>query len=300
MLSNARAHLASLIADLAGDRLHLARLRRNGFGSTFFPWASPIPREARKSPRRHSPLRCGPQAGASAIVPGLSIAIEAAVIAGSKTANRRSNMANIGSFKKVGGEFQGEIITLSVQAKGVRIVPDNNRSNENAPSHRVYVGRAEIGAAGRSAPKRAATTSRSSSTIRPSTRRSTRTCSTTRAAKATPSSGPGRARTGLKTTRRHPARQPRAGFSRTRHTPLPFSLFRPPIVRRRSVRPKDARCPQFCRAQGTRWRAQVIVNARQNRLPCAPLRGASVLDPARSARCARPVFETEGGDDDHA
>jgi uncharacterized protein (DUF736 family) len=28
-------------------------------------------------------------------------------------------MANIGSFKKVGGEFQGEIVTLSVQTKNV-------------------------------------------------------------------------------------------------------------------------------------------------------------------------------------
>ncbi|HTZ67785.1 MAG TPA: DUF736 domain-containing protein [Roseiarcus sp.] len=57
-------------------------------------------------------------------------------------------MANIGSFKKVGNsEFQGEIVTLSVQTKGVRIVPESNRSNDNAPSHRVYVGRAEIGAA---------------------------------------------------------------------------------------------------------------------------------------------------------
>jgi len=56
-------------------------------------------------------------------------------------------MANIGSFKKVGGELQGEIVTLSVQAKGVRIVPEANRSSDNAPSHRVFVGRAEIGAA---------------------------------------------------------------------------------------------------------------------------------------------------------
>ena len=56
-------------------------------------------------------------------------------------------MANIGSFKKVGQEFQGEIVTLSVQAKGVRIVPEDNRQNENAPTHRVFVGRAEIGAA---------------------------------------------------------------------------------------------------------------------------------------------------------
>jgi uncharacterized protein (DUF736 family) len=56
-------------------------------------------------------------------------------------------MANIGSFKKSGNEYQGEIVTLSVQAKGVRIVPETNRSNGNAPSHRVFVGRAEIGAA---------------------------------------------------------------------------------------------------------------------------------------------------------
>ncbi len=56
-------------------------------------------------------------------------------------------MANIGSFKKSGQEFQGEIVTLSVQARNVRIVPETNRSNDNAPSHRVYVGRAEIGAA---------------------------------------------------------------------------------------------------------------------------------------------------------
>ena len=31
-------------------------------------------------------------------------------------------MANIGSFKKVGSDFQGEIVTLSLQTKGVRIV----------------------------------------------------------------------------------------------------------------------------------------------------------------------------------
>jgi uncharacterized protein (DUF736 family) len=56
-------------------------------------------------------------------------------------------MATIGTFKKSGNEFTGEIVTLSVQAKGVRIVPEANRANENAPSHRVFVGKAEIGAA---------------------------------------------------------------------------------------------------------------------------------------------------------
>ncbi len=56
-------------------------------------------------------------------------------------------MANIGSFKKSGQEFQGEIVTLSLQTKGVRIVPETDQTSDIAPSHRVYVGRAEIGAA---------------------------------------------------------------------------------------------------------------------------------------------------------
>ena len=56
-------------------------------------------------------------------------------------------MATIGTFKKSGQEFQGEIVTLSLQSKGVRIVPETSRTSDNAPSHRVYAGRAEIGAA---------------------------------------------------------------------------------------------------------------------------------------------------------
>jgi uncharacterized protein (DUF736 family) len=57
-------------------------------------------------------------------------------------------VATIGTFKKSGeNEFIGEIVTLSVQAKNVRIVPEANRSGDNAPSHRVYVGRVIIGAA---------------------------------------------------------------------------------------------------------------------------------------------------------
>ena len=53
-------------------------------------------------------------------------------------------MATIGTFKKtVSNEFTGEIVTLSVQAKGVRIVPDQRATGENAPSHRVLVGRVD-------------------------------------------------------------------------------------------------------------------------------------------------------------
>jgi hypothetical protein len=49
MLFSAREHLASHWLDLAEGRLRLDRLNRNGVGETFFPWVSPIPREARKS-----------------------------------------------------------------------------------------------------------------------------------------------------------------------------------------------------------------------------------------------------------
>ncbi|HNP15343.1 MAG TPA: DUF736 domain-containing protein, partial [Terrimesophilobacter sp.] len=80
------------------------------------------------------------------IAPAFAIAIEAATGAGSK-AKRRTDMATIGTFRKTGNEFVGEIVTLSVQAKNVRIVPEEGATSENAPSHRVFVGRAEIGAA---------------------------------------------------------------------------------------------------------------------------------------------------------
>ena len=56
-------------------------------------------------------------------------------------------MATIGTFKKTGNDYAGDIVTLSVQAKNVRITAQDARSNDNAPSHRVFVGKAEIGAA---------------------------------------------------------------------------------------------------------------------------------------------------------
>lgn len=57
-------------------------------------------------------------------------------------------MATIGTFRKTGEhEFTGEIVTLGVQARGVRIIPDPRAAGENAPSHRVVAGRAETGAA---------------------------------------------------------------------------------------------------------------------------------------------------------
>ena len=56
-------------------------------------------------------------------------------------------MATIGTFKKSGNGYTGDITTLSVQAKGVRVTAEENRASDNAPTHRVFVGKAEIGAA---------------------------------------------------------------------------------------------------------------------------------------------------------
>ena len=56
-------------------------------------------------------------------------------------------MANIGTFTKANDGYKGEIVTMSVQQKNVRIVTETEVASESAPSHRVFVGRAEIGAA---------------------------------------------------------------------------------------------------------------------------------------------------------
>jgi len=56
-------------------------------------------------------------------------------------------MANIGTFKKTGNDYHGEIVTVMLQKKNVTIVAEEPSENENAPTHRVFVAKAEIGAA---------------------------------------------------------------------------------------------------------------------------------------------------------
>ena len=56
-------------------------------------------------------------------------------------------MANIGTFAKSGDSYNGEIHTVGLQTKNVRILPEEPSANDNAPSHRVFLGKSEIGAA---------------------------------------------------------------------------------------------------------------------------------------------------------
>ncbi len=55
-------------------------------------------------------------------------------------------MATIGSFKKSGSEYVGEIATLNIQVKNVRIVPEATRTNDIAPTHIIYLGKSTVGA----------------------------------------------------------------------------------------------------------------------------------------------------------
>ena len=164
---------------------------RNGGGETFFPWAchpasagspaAPIPREARKSRRRHPPLCSGPK-GCGRRSPAAFRSPSRPRCRGLEQP-RRNDMATIGSFKKSGNEFRA------------RSAPSPSRPKASA-SFRRPAGPATTRQAtgsssaaqrsappGRSAPMRAAITSRSSSTIRASPRRSTPTSSMTRAAR---------------------------------------------------------------------------------------------------------------------
>ena len=72
-------------------------------------------------------------------------------------------MATIGTFKKSGSEFTGEIVTLRILAKNVRIVPEPNRSADSAPSHRVILDAPKSALPGHGALARAASISASSS-----------------------------------------------------------------------------------------------------------------------------------------
>jgi len=57
-------------------------------------------------------------------------------------------MSSIGHFTKTGENFEGTIVTLTIN-RDVRFVSESGRTNEKSPSHRVFVGEGggEIGAA---------------------------------------------------------------------------------------------------------------------------------------------------------
>ena len=99
-------------------------------------------------------------------------------------------MATIGSFKKSeNGDYAGAVKTLTLNVKA-RITPVE-KTNDKAPDFRIYAGRTRSSSAprGRRPRTKAASISRSSSTIRASRHRSTPRWSRSRAKTASRSSG---------------------------------------------------------------------------------------------------------------
>jgi uncharacterized protein (DUF736 family) len=54
-------------------------------------------------------------------------------------------MATIGTFTRTEIGFTGDIATLTIQARKVTIV-EESRGGEHAPTHRIFLAKAEIGA----------------------------------------------------------------------------------------------------------------------------------------------------------
>ncbi len=102
-------------------------------------------------------------------------------------------MATAVSFEQsCNNEFTGEIVILSVRGTRVGIVPKTRATGENAPSHRVFVGRADYAVhritprsvtTGPSAPTRVASIWASSSMSQASMPPSLQTSSTMRTVK---------------------------------------------------------------------------------------------------------------------
>jgi uncharacterized protein (DUF736 family) len=206
-------------------------------------------------------------------------------------------MATIGTFKKSGAEFLGQIVTLNVQTKNVRIIPEANRTSENAPSHRIFVGRAEVRAAWskRSAEQRDYLSVKLedpsfNAPIYANLVQSSRT----RKAKASPSSGPAAARPmPTETHRRRPARNRRRGGlnrgcpSTTRSfppvpNPEPHEYSRlAPTPARASGRLRPSRCPTALHLRGLEvairaWRREQHVDPGGEALVAQPRKGFGV------------------------
>ena len=66
---------------------------------------------------------------------------------------KETDMSVIGKFQSSNGEIVGEIYTIDLSLQNVRIVREDGPVSEDAPTHRVFLGRAEIGAAWTKTPR---------------------------------------------------------------------------------------------------------------------------------------------------
>ena len=106
----------------------------------FLPLRKRIPRETRKSPAHHPPLRYG-RKRCGLIALGLVIAIEAAMGA-ARVQTRRLIMATIGTFTKGdNGDFTGAVKTLTLNVKTK--IARSEKENDKAPDFRIFAGQTD-------------------------------------------------------------------------------------------------------------------------------------------------------------
>jgi len=142
----ARATRPLFRLDLAGGRLRLDRLGRNGAGSTFFPGLSPFLARQQSLTGAIPPLSLRPASGvASSIASGFPIAIEAAVVAARDSQGEvtwRNRFLQEGRQRVAGRDRHPE---RPDQGRPHR--PRATGSTTTLPATGFFVGRAEIGAA---------------------------------------------------------------------------------------------------------------------------------------------------------
>ena len=105
-----------------------------------------LARQERSSGRR-PPRCCGPQAGAASVASGPWTAIEAAMGAGLETLKGTSPWRPSAPSRRAATATPATSPPSRSRPRASGSPPRRNRSNDNAPTHRVFVGKAEIGAA---------------------------------------------------------------------------------------------------------------------------------------------------------
>jgi len=137
MLSSLRTSRAFLMSDHApGCGRFAPRPDPATACSNFFPRCCAASSRDKQVAFSRPALRCGPY-GCGSAVPGLRIAIKAAMVAGLKQ-QTEIIMAQIGTFTRgEDGVFAGTIKTLSLNVKA-RLVPADASTNDKAPDLRCW------------------------------------------------------------------------------------------------------------------------------------------------------------------
>jgi uncharacterized protein (DUF736 family) len=106
------------------------------------PRSSGIPRGTKKP--SDTVLRCAAgQKAAGRSLPGPRTAIEAAMVAARQ--QRKTTMANIGSFTAAENGYTGSVKTLTLNVKAKFVATE--KENDKAPDYRIFAGTTEFGAA---------------------------------------------------------------------------------------------------------------------------------------------------------